>query len=216
MVTVDKFFDYIAPHAPDAPDDLIQFTIQDAIVDFLIDTRIATDFYRFKVHEKINDYVLDIPSCHTIIDIREVRTGNSCEASSEWSVINRTKGVGVGGYAVDLHNNGIPAIWIDNPVADNLVEVEYVYTLGREDCNIPDFVYNQFARVIQALVLSRIYFIHGQEWSNTALGGHYLQQYEKYVKQIKQERRIGAGGRLKSKPFIGGCGRGCFGGFFKP
>lgn len=191
MVMVDKFFDYIAPHAPDAPDDLIQFTIQDAIVDFLIDTRLATNFYRFTVHEKINDYVLDIPTCHTILDVKEIRTGKPCEPLVDWAVIDRVDHRGNRGYALDLYNNGEPALWLDNPVADNEVEVEYVYTLNREDCEIPDFVYNKFARVIQVLVLSRIYAIHGQEWFNATLAGHYLQQYEKYVKQIKQEKEWG-------------------------
>lgn len=215
MVMVDKFFDYIAPHAPDAPDDLIQFLIQDSVVDFLIDTRLATEFYRFKLHDKVNDYVLDIPSCHTILDVREVLVGTPCEQSVDWSPITKNVRREWTGYFLDIHNTGQPALWIGEPVRDGVVEVEYIYTIGREACEIPDFVYNQYARVIQALVLSRLYTVNGQEWFNASLAGHYLQQYEKELARIKRETRKIKGGNLVSKPFIRGGGRCCYGGFFR-
>lgn len=215
MANARDFLDYVALHATDAPEDILLFQIQEAVTDFLIDTKLATDFLRVGLDDYIHDYVIDTPECHTLLSIRRVMMGEKCEEVVDWEELKATPKIERYGYYPDLDNEGSPSIWIGNPCSRSDIEIEYVYTTGRGSCEIPQFVLNKYARPIQYYALSRIYGIMGQEWSNPQLSAHYMQQYEREVAKIKRATRKVESGKLKSKPFIGR--RSCFGcgGFFR-
>ena len=215
MASVDQFLDYVLQHATDVPEDIIKFNVQEAVTDFLIDTRIATDFHRFGMSDKVHDYVLDIPECRTILDIKRVIMGNPCDDTVDWIELKRTGTRQRVGYYQDIDNDGEPSIWVGEPCENQQVEVEYVYTVSRGGCEIPDFVYNKYARVIQYSVLSKLYLIPGQEWSNASIASSYLQMYEREIAKIKRSTRKFEQGKLIAKPFIGRGGCCCFGGFFR-
>lgn len=215
MADARDFLDYVAMHATDAPEDVLLFQIQEAATDFLIDTKLATDYFRFSMDDEIHDYVLDIPECHTLLSVKRVLVGERCAETVDWDELKPTSRPERQGYYADLDNEGEPAIWIGQPCGKSDVEIEYTYTTGRGACEIPQFVLNKYARAIQYYALSRIYGIMGQEWSNGQLSVHYMQQYEREVSKIKRTTRRVEGGKFKSKPFIGR--RSCFGcgGFFR-
>lgn len=214
MASVEQFIDYVSAHAPDAPSDLIQFFIQESVTDFLIDTKLATSFFRIKMYDKVNDYVLDIPECHTILDTKRVLVGTPCDQTVDWDELKRTSNPERTGYYLDLNNDGMPAIWIGEPCETQEVEVEYVYTTKRGPCDIPDFVYDRHSRAIQYMALSKIYGVPGQDWSSPQTSLSYLQLYNNEIANIKRTNKRYDSGKFRAKPFIGGrcCG---FGGFFR-
>lgn len=214
MARVEQFTDYISVHAPDAPVDLIQFFIQEAVTDFLIDTKLATSFFRIKMYEKVHDYVLDVPDCHTIIDIKRVLAGFSDEPTVDWDELKRTSHPERTGYYLDMNNDGNTAIWVGAPCEIEEVEVEYVYTTKRGPCEIPDFVYDRHARAIQFMALSKIYGVPGQEWSNPPESISYLKLYSNEVANIKRTNKRYDSGKFRARPFIGNKSVG-FGGFFR-
>lgn len=215
MAKVADFLDYVSLHAADADEDILRFYIQEAVTDFLIDTKLAVDYHRFSMIDKVHDYVLDPPECHTIISIKSVRVGQRCEEVVDWRDLKETARREHWGYYTDIDNEGEPSIWIGEPCELSDIEVEYVYTLGRGACEIPNFVYTKYARAVQYYALSKIYAVPGQEWSNLQVAMNYLKLYEMEVAKIKRATRKVKGGKLTSKAFIGG-GK-CFGcgGFFR-
>lgn len=215
MASVEQFLDYIMAHAPDAPEDIVKFNIQEAVTDFLIDTKIATDFHTFSMHDKVHDYVLDIPECRTIIGIRRVLFGSDCQDIVDWQELKPTQVRDRTGYFKDLDNEGEPSIWIGEPCEKNKIEVEYVYTLSRGGCEIPDFIYNKYARIIQYMVLSRLYMIPGQEWTSGNVATMYQQMYEKETAKLRRTTRKFQSGKFITKPFVGRNCTNCFGGFFR-
>lgn len=213
MAKVADFIDYIAMHATDAGEDILSFHIQEAVTDFLIDTSLAKAFYRFSTLDRVNDYVMDIPQCHTILMVKSVKVGDSCQSEVDWVELEETHKRSHYGYYTDIDNEGEPAIWIGDHGAGKIIEVEYSYTLGRGSCDIPRFVYTKYARVIQNLALSKLYSVVGQEWSNPQLAISYLRLYEAEVAKIKRITRKTPSGKFISKPFIGGRAP-RYGGFF--
>lgn len=215
MAKASDFLDYIAPHAVDAPEDILLFQIQEAVTDFLIDTKLATDYIRINMDEFIHDYILDTPECHTLLSIKRVLIGERCAETVDWAELKATTKPERYGYYADIDNEGEPMVWIGTPCGKSDIEVEYSYTTGRGACEIPQFVLNKYARVIQYYALSKVYGITGQDWSNAQLSIHYMQQYEREISKIKRTTRKVEGGKLKSRSFIGN--RSCFGcgGFFR-
>ena len=90
MAKVADFLDYVSLHAADADEDILRFYIQEAVTDFLIDTKLAVDYHRFSMIDKVHDYVLDPPECHTIISIKSVRVGQRCEEVVDWRDLKET------------------------------------------------------------------------------------------------------------------------------
>lgn len=203
MARVEQFTDYISGYAPDAPVDLIQFFIQESVTDFLIDTKLATSFFRIKMYDKTHDYILDIPECRTIIDIKRVLVGTPNEPTVDWEELKRTSSPERTGYYLDMNNEGNTAIWVGEPYETGEVEVEYVYTTKRGPCEIPDFVYDRHARTIQFMALSKIYGVPGQDWSNPQESMSYLKLYSNEVANIKRTNKRYDSGKFRSKPFIG-------------
>lgn len=215
MANARDFLDYVAVHATDAPEDLLLFQIQEAVTDFLIDTKIATDFIRIPLQDYVHDYVLDTPECHTILGIKRVIVGQACENVVDWEELKATKYQERQGYYADIDNEGMPAIWIGNPSDGYEIEITYSYTIGRGACEIPQFVYDKYARLIQHYTLSRIYGVMGQEWSSAQLSSYYMQMYEKEVGKLKVKVNNIVGGKFKATPFLGRRNKFGFGGFFR-
>ena len=106
------------------------------------------------------------------------------------------------------------AIWIGEVADGEVVEVEYVWAMGRGGCEIPDFILNKYATPVQHLALSKLYLIPGQEWTNPQLAISYQNQYEKEVADIKRKTTKVKGGQMIGGGFIRRR-RDCFGGFFR-
>lgn len=213
MAQVDDFLDYVSMYVPDIADDILRFTIQEAVTDFLVRTKLLTDYYRFDAQDGVNDYVIDLPKCHTLLQVKRVRAGNSCTQAVDWDVLDRTVEPDHTGYFVDLENEGMPAIWIGVANSGLSVELQYVYTIKRGSCEIPDFIHDRYASTIQSLALSKLYNIPGQEWTNPQLAAQYQRMYDKDVADIRRQSTKFVSGPLKARAFIGK-GRSMTGGFF--
>lgn len=209
MASIEQFFDYVASHVTDADEDLLRFNIQEAVTDFMYDTKIATAYHRFSMQDNIHDYVIDIPECHTIVSVKRVLMGSRCDNTVDWVELKRTEHRDRIGYALDIINEGQPEIWIGEPCGNSDVEIEYVYAMTRGGCEIPDFIYQRYARAIQYLALSKLYGIIGQSWSDPALSVNMLNLYNAELSKIKRSIPRFKGGPFKAKSFIGGSCFGC-------
>lgn len=204
MAQVDDFLDYVSMYAPDIADDILRFTIQEAVTDFLIRTQLLTDYYRFDAQDGVNDYVIDVPKCHTLLRIKRVKVGDPCTQVVDWDTIERTVEPDHTGYFVDLENEGMPSIWLGVANSNLSVELQYVYTIKRGSCEIPDFIHDKYASTIQSLILSKLYNIPGQEWTNPQLAIQYQRMYDKDVADIIRRTSKVVSGPLKAKPFLAG------------
>lgn len=186
--TIEDFEDFIFPYTPDAPSSIIQHAIRESIVRLMQTTGLAKDFAQFPLVAKVPDYIIDTLECRTIVDVVEVKLG--CQGTipdDNWQVLQ--KGMD---YDVDLLHDGMPSIILKEapqescarPLALDL-SVEYSWSIARDDCDIPDFIYERYMNEVKDGALAELYAIPGQEWTNLQYAMVLRQSLEEKYKQIK-------------------------------
>lgn len=190
--TVEDFEDFIFPYAPDAPSSIIQHAVRESIVRFMQETQVARDFAQFPLVAKTPDYIIDTIECRTIIDVVDVKFG--CPGTipdDSWNTLQR----GVD-YEVDLLHDGMPSIILKEAPQESCsrplevdMSVEYSWSISRDDCEIPDFIYERYMSEIKDGALAELYAIPGQEWTNLQYAMVLRQNVEEKYKQIRTKTK---------------------------
>lgn len=186
--TVADFEDFIFPFAPDAPSSIIQHAVRESIVRFMRETQVAVDFSQFPLSPKVPDYVIDVPDCRIVIDVRSVKVGmQNTVPDDTWVELQRTTD-----YSVDIDHGGMPSIILRDapqeschrPLEQDMV-VEYAWSISRDDCEIPDYLYEAYMTEIKDGALAELYAIPGQEWTNLQYAMMMRERVEDRYRQIK-------------------------------
>lgn len=185
--------------AEDAHETVLQELIRSTVITFMRESQSATDEYYFKPQCGVEDYQLDIPKCHNVVTIAKVTTGPDNQVSDRsWSVI-RTKGDSRYGWSAEIQSS--PAvIYLDTHTLGEVVCVKYSYSIGRDGCEIPEYIYQDYADTIVAGVIARLV---SREGGN---GSTYQFEFEQGVQAARTRtlREYNQGSRYaKAKPFLG-------------
>lgn len=167
MRTVSDFEDFIFPYTPDAPTTIIQHAVMESITRFMQETKVAKDLVKIPLFANTPDYLIDVPDCRTVMEVVRVMytDGNGLPDSN---CVELERGVD---YTVDLV--GQPVIELMDPPRSrcgedisNVLWVEYAWSISRDGCEIPDFIYERYMPEVKDGALAELYAIPGQEWSN--------------------------------------------------
>lgn len=186
--------------------------IRQTVVDFMRNTRIARDEYYFKPQCGVHDYLLDINKCHRLVGV-EIVAGYDTDCrdtpiydKSYWwpiepqsSIQSRYMAV-QRGYTIDMHTTPNTTIVLPSDADYKWIYISYSYTIGYDDCEIPDFIYDDWAQAIVAGSIAKIKQRAG------AVDSYELQQYYSFIQQAKV--RVSRGYKkgkifMKAPSFIG-------------
>lgn len=169
MRSVEDFEDFIFPFTPDAPTAVIQHAIRESIVRFMTETKCVIDTVQMPLYAKTPDYIIDVPDCRNVLEVRFVRMGKSgMVPDTSW--VELIENVD---YTVDIRHDGVPSIVLLDPPQENChkplgsdISVEYAWSIKRDGCDIPDYVYEQYMSEIKDGALAELYAIPNQDWTN--------------------------------------------------
>lgn len=188
MKNIGDFTPFIALYAPGIPDEYIQHVVRETIADFMRYTRVADDEIQFRSQKGMRDYVLDLPKGRHLVSVKAVcYTKDKACRSSTWQQLVNTPAFRA--YEVFDDYDGFPTIVFANEVPNgNIIKVTYTWTIDRDDCEVPEFLYHKYMDIIVAGSLERLYKIPNVEWANVQLAMQYGNEYRSGLQHTRVKR----------------------------
>lgn len=200
MKTVADFEPFVIGYVPYLPQEIIQHSIRESIVEFLRESRAAKDVMLVETQEKVPDYILEVPDCRRIVKVTTVSQSRShCSGREHWEQL---MGGDEGDYAVELRKGEHPIVILtDPPSKPTRLRIEYIWTIGRDDCDVPDFVYEDYMQPIVAGTLMRLASLPDQPHLLAQLQIHQATWFNG-IQSAKVERTGGKSKRIIGAPIL--------------
>lgn len=142
MRRLDEFMPFVQLLASTADPMQIQEATRSAVIRFMRDSQVFDDYLTLPVQPQVFEYVLDPPECRVIVGVKGVKVNGS--PYSEWQR--------------DSHED---VIMFRAELDRSCVEVNYTWTIGRDDCDIPEKVYEDYMPVIEQASLAKLHTMFG-------------------------------------------------------
>lgn len=205
MKTVEDFVPFVVAYAPYLPQEIIQHAIRESIVEFLRETKVANDKMELETQEKVPDYIMEVPDCRRIIKVNTVEwTRAHCSGRENWQLLRNGEELD---YVIELRRGEHPIIvFADPPKNPHRVRIDYSWTIGRDDCDIPDFVYEDYMQAIVAGALLRMASLPDQQGLLQQAQIHQSTWFNA-VQSAKIEKSGGRAKRIIGAPILSRRGR---------
>lgn len=205
MRTVEEFEPFLLAYVPTMPQELLQHAIRETIVEFMRDTKCASATLDVITQENVNDYIIEVPDCRRIVKVKKVSQGTTrCNGAEYWSELHDGE---FGDYKVELRLGSNPIIVLNNtPRKPGKLRVEYVWTIGRDDCDIPDFIYDDYMQAIVAGTLVRVASYPNNEHLLNQLKVLQVDWFDS-VQRAKIDKTGGKARRIVGAPILSRRGR---------
>lgn len=202
MKHIEDFETFIFPYAPDVPTSVLQHAIRESIANFMNSTYIAKDFAQFSLEPKTSDYVIPLPECRNILEVVEVALGPSGGVKDDtWTILH----IGVD-YELDIMSADNPNIilkWVPDETCHSKlkqdIHIEYSWSVKRDECDVPDFIYERFMPQITDGALAILYSIPSQEFTNLQYAAALRANLDVQYRRIKGQYRRRDAGPLKMR-----------------
>lgn len=181
-VPVSELEPFIVMHAPDAPSDILQHVIREATVRFMRRTRVAVDEAVLHTQCGVQDYRIEMPDCRELIAVEAVEPDIGSAYSAPFP--------GQGMHGWDWMKDGRhPVIYLGaSPKDGDCLQVQYSWTIGRDDCDIPDFIYEEWEEAIKHGALSELLLMPNQEWTRPNIAERHAEQFMWLVADAKARK----------------------------
>lgn len=200
MKTIEDFEPFVLAYVPYLPGEVIQHAIRESIVEFLRETRIATDVMEIETQEKVPDYIMEVPDCRRIVKVHSVEwTRAHCSGRENWQSLRNGE---ENDYVIELRRGDYPIIvFVEPPKHPHRVRIVYSWTISRDNCDIPSFIYEDYMQGIVAGTLMRLASLPDQQ--------NLLQQMQVHqgtwfnaIQSAKMERSGGRSKRIIGAPIL--------------
>lgn len=201
MKTIGDFEDLIVLHVPDAPSAVMQHVLRHAITRFMRESQIFTDFMCLESQCGVPEYPLELPECRRLVGVEAVEVGKDADVSL--SEIRPNAGKGWEWYMDSMY----PVVVLLYPPKKDgeKIHVMYSWTIARDDCEVPDELYEIWAEAIKCAALADLFAMPSQEWSNLGLSRLYENYYSVELGLAKSRRWHNysrGSGTVQSRPFL--------------
>lgn len=203
--TVADFEDFIALDVPDAPSIVMQHVLREGIIRFMRESQIFQDDLTFEGQCGVSDYYLELPACQQLVTVESVVPAPTCPGARYplTAVLDASGRKGWGWERDGMH----PVILFNMPLRDKArFEVRYAWAISRDDCDVPDELYEQWMEAVKAAALAQLYRMPKQEWFNPQMAADAEHTYSVELRKAKNRRWSGyARGPMMtvSRPFVG-------------
>lgn len=164
---VSDFMPHVEMLAPDAEPLQLQEAIRQAVVRFMTESQVFTAFWAVPVQDCVEEYYIDLPECRRLVGIVGVtRNGSPYD-----------------NWARDEHEDVIKLF--DQPGQCDCFEVKYSWKIGRDDCEIPDKVYEDYLPAVQQAALSTLHTMFGTQVVSASRAATAEQKYLDILSDVK-------------------------------
>lgn len=200
MKNIEDFEPFLIPYAPYAPGDVLQYAIRESIVEFMRETRIAYDEVDIETQEKVQDYLLEIPECRRFLGVRAAKKSLiHCSGRINWEPIY---GGEDGQYKIELRKGDHPFLLLSEPeYKPHRISIEYYWAISRDDCEVPDFIYEDFMHPIISGAIIRLAQMPQHEALAKMVQVHTTIWFDG-VQKAKMEKTGGRSKRIISRPIL--------------
>lgn len=200
MKTIADFEPFVMAYTPFIPTELVQHAIRETIVEFMRETKCASATLEFETQEKVPDYMLEVPDCRRIVKVKSASmTPTKCSGRENWQLLHDGE---YGDYQVELRRGEHAIIVLANPPKKpHRIRVEYVWAIGRDDCDVPDFIYEDYMRAIVAGSLIRLSFLPDNQQLASQITFHQ-QTWFAALQQAKIDKTGGKARRIIGAPIL--------------
>lgn len=201
MRTIADFEDFVVLHAQDAPSVALQHALREGIIRFMRESQIFHDTAEIKGQCGVADYPIETPACRQVVTVEDVRPADGCGAGGPTFSM---------GSAWRWRRDGMHAV-IDfgGPLSDRSVfEVTYAWAISRDDCEIPEEIYQRHMEAVKGAALAELFVMPKQEWTDPRMGLHWERVYEVELAKAKNSRWLNYSRgtmKIQSTPFLSGC-----------
>lgn len=199
MKTIEDFEPFILAYAPTTPQEIIQHAIRESVVEFMRETKCASAYIELDTQELVHDYILDVPDCRRIIKVKNVyETKSSCD----FTQAKKLDGGEDGSYKVELRSGDHPVIILrDAPRKSTRLKIEYAWAIGRDDCEVPDFIYDDYMSGVISGALIRLASFANNEAIANQINLHQMNWYNA-IQQAKIDKTGGKARRIVGAPIL--------------
>lgn len=183
MKTVADFEDFIALSAPDAGSVVLQHVIREAIVRFMRESQLFTDTLCFEAQCNVLDYPIQMPECRQLVGIEGVDIGGDADLTEFHEIV---RGAKFHGWHKDDRHNVV--VLHSSPKEGTPIRVLYSWAIQRNDCEVPDALFEEWMEAIKAAALSELLLTPKQEWTSPATAALYADRYRVELGKAKNRR----------------------------
>lgn len=174
---INDFMPAVEMMAPDAEPLQIQEAIRNGIIRFMTESQVFTAYWTVPVQECVTEYMIDLPDCQRLVGILGV-TANG-QALDNWSR--------------DDHED---VLLFDNPPGCACVEMKYSWKIGRDGCDIPEKLYEDYLDAVKYAALSDLHRMFGTAVVSISRSADAEQQYLTQLAEVKARKVFGFAHRL--------------------
>ncbi len=206
MANIADFEPFVLQYAQYVPSEILQHNIRESVNAFMRETKIARDYLEFDTQEKVHDYILEVGDCRRLLKVHKVEIAEVHRSGREhWSELRAGD---EGDYTVELRMGNYPIIvFREEYKKPRKVKVYYSWSIARDDCDVPDYIYEDFMDAIVSGTLTRLAYIPNNSELMSVLDYHTRRWFE-IVQQVKIERTGGKAKRIIGAPILSGRRRG--------
>lgn len=206
MKTIEDFEPFVLAYAPYIPQEIVQHAIRETIVEFMRESKCAKDTMNIETQEKVSDYMMEVPDCRRIVKVTAVQESPlHCSGRENWRVLYNGEDRD---YTVELRLGEHPIIVLNNaPRKPTKLRVEYVWAIGRDDCDVPDFIYDDYMQAIVNGTLVRLAMMPEQENLARQITV-YQANWFNALQQAKIDKTGGRARKMVGAPILGSRRRG--------
>jgi hypothetical protein len=152
MITVADFAPFVEIKAPNSPTANVHHAIREAIVGFMRMSRAAVDEVYINVPCGEREVIVVPKGCQHLVKIEHIFVDPSCRQNSRWNPdwdrlpdSDRTEG----GWWIDDVGGPNATVWLaEGAPREQRLCVRYAWSIKRDDCEVPEWIYQDHADTI--------------------------------------------------------------------
>ena len=186
MKPIDDFLPLILPRAPGCPEPIAFDAIRQAAIEFCERTRIWRDTDQFMADEFGDIFAPAQSVIHQIEDARfeghrltpvSVQDLNERYPGYDWT----TQSGDQPKYITQIHPNTVKIV----PAWEGMITMAILLKPSNDAQELPDFIFDQYARTIADGALAEILMIPGQPYTNPQGGAMYSQRFQQRLDSLQ-------------------------------
>lgn len=203
--TVADLEDFIALDVPDAPSIVMQHVLREGIIRFMRESQIFQDEVMIAGQCGVSDYYLELPECQQLVTVERVEPAAECPGT-RYPLASSMNASGAKGW--DWERDGMHSVILFKmPLRDKArYRVTYAWAISRDDCALPEHLYEQWMEAVKAAALTQLFRMPKQEWFNPQLAQTWEHTYSVELRKAKNRRwsNYSRGPMMTvSRPFVG-------------
>lgn len=194
MKTVADFAPFVEIKAHSVPTANIHHAIRECVIEFMRMTRMAVDELYLKVPANETELVVQPKACHHLLQIEGIFVqpsvcGTAGRWSPDWEEIPHDEMRRQYGWWIDDVGGPNATVWL-NPTSckARTLCVRYSYAIKRDACDIPDWIYEDYAGAIADGALGYLHSNPMDEDASSTFSARMVQSFMTAVYDAKSRK----------------------------